>query len=318
MFDRASEGRWWDFGWQLIEGCTRVSPGCDNCWSLVKEKRFRKETGIVCHVERLDRPLTRKKPTSYSIWNDLFHPGVPFEFIDKVFYRMYRGRRHIFQVLTKRPERMAEYLSYDDAMLARIIKLFPKHTSQSRLTGTFPLPNLWLGTTCENQAAADERIPWLLKTQAAVHFVSIEPMLGSIDFGRVVGEPQLYRFTCGCNGRIEFIGDRFPKRRGPGGAKDRNDPGWETCCGECGCDEATMSLDWVIIGCESGPNRRPCKIEWVRDLIEQCDAAKVKIFVKQLDINGKVSKNPEEWPEWARRREYPKDALHNAAQGDKK
>jgi hypothetical protein len=64
-------------------------------------------------------------------------------------------------------------------------------------------------------------------------------------------------------------------------------------------------IDWVIIGAESGPGRRPCKLEWVRDLVQQCQAAKVPVFVKQLDIDGKISKNPEEWPEDLRVRQYP-------------
>ena len=73
MKDKKVNGRYWDFGWQLVEGCTKVSPGCDNCWSMAKEKRFRKESGIVFHDERLNRPLKRKTPASYAIWNDLFH-----------------------------------------------------------------------------------------------------------------------------------------------------------------------------------------------------------------------------------------------------
>jgi len=65
-------------------------------------------------------------------------------------------------------------------------------------------------------------------------------------------------------------------------------------------------VDWVIVGCESGHKRRPCNIEWVRDLVQQCKAADVACFVKQLSINGKVSKNPEEWPDDLRVREYPR------------
>ena len=109
MFDRINEGRWWDFGWQLIEGCTPVSAACDNCWSLAKEKRFRKETGVIFHEERLERPTKRKKPASYAIWNDLFHEDVSFEWIDKVVAIIAMCPQHTFQVLTKRPERMREY-----------------------------------------------------------------------------------------------------------------------------------------------------------------------------------------------------------------
>ena len=82
MFDKKNKGRWWDFGWKLVEGCTPVSPACKNCWSLAMEKRFRKENRVVFHGERLEKPFKRKKPASYTIWNDLFHESVSFECID--------------------------------------------------------------------------------------------------------------------------------------------------------------------------------------------------------------------------------------------
>ncbi len=164
MFDRIDEGRWWQFGWQLVEGCTKVSPGCKNCWSLAKEKRFRKETGVVFHEERLERPLKRKKPTSYSIWNDLFHEGISYGDIEKAIKVIEQCPQHTFQILTKRPHIMLEYFN-------SLGKRFELSCCQ----------NVWLGVTAENQEQADKRIPILLQIPAAVRFVSVEPMLEFVD-----------------------------------------------------------------------------------------------------------------------------------------
>ena len=163
------------------------------------------------------------------------------------------------------------------------------------------LPNLWLGTSVENQKAADERIPHLLPIPAAVHFVSAEPMLGPIDVKPYVSLRQRCEGPKGCG--FEGASYEFYSPRKKGGYR----------CPECGKNHTyliTDSVDWLIVGCESSKNRRPCNIEWVRDLVEQCDTAGVAVYVKQLDINGKVNKNPDEWPAWARWQEYPKGMIN--------
>ena len=163
MFDKTNQGQWWDFGWKLVEGCTPVSPACKNCWSMAMEKRFRKETGIVFHKERLERPFKRKKPASFAIWNDLFHESVEFMWIDEVMKVIINNDQHIFQILTKRPEIALKYFNtfkYDKE---------------------FPPKNLWLGVTCENQEMADKRIPVLLQITTKVHFISCEPLLSNIN-----------------------------------------------------------------------------------------------------------------------------------------
>jgi protein gp37 len=129
--------------------------------------------------------------------------------------------------------------------------------------------NLWLGVTAENQNRAGERIPILLNIPAAVRFVSVEPMLEPVDIERWLPISQSYR--------------RWREHRGD---RDR----W---------------IDWFIIGCESGPNRRPMKLEWVVDLVRQCKATGVPVFVKQIEVNGRVSHDPQEWPEELRVRELP-------------
>ena len=162
---------------------------------------------------------------------------------------MRRCPQHIFQILTKRADQM-------DLM--------------TNACGIPRLPNLWLGITAEDWQRADERIPLLLQTHAAIRFVSVEPMLEPVPFARDVWTVA--------NGHS------------PGWLKTEHNPN---------------GIDWVIIGCESGPNRRSMELQWAIDLVEQCKAASVPVFVKQIPINGKVSKNPEEWPQVLRVREYP-------------
>ena len=132
--------------------------------------------------------------------------------------------------------------------------------------GDWGLPNVWIGVSTENQEQADKRIPDLLQTPAVVRFVSVEPMLGRVDAWQYLG------------------GKRNP----------------------IGLAYGSVGVDWLIIGCESGPNRRPMELEWALDLVRQCDAAGVATFVKQLPINGRVSHDPTEWPAELQRREYPK------------
>lgn len=275
MFDRKEEGRYWDFGWQLVEGCTRIADGCKHCWSLDKERRFRKETGVVCHTERLDRPLKRRKPTSYAVWNDLFHEEVTAEFIHKALAFMALCPQHIFMILTKRPQRALDILS--------------------RFYGTrdgvkWPFDNVWLGTSC---SGPDDlwMIEILLKISAAVHFVSFEPLLENIDALKYLWLRQKCVGRKGCG----FTGPSYEFRNAQKDGAYR--------CPQCGKNHTylvTDSLDWAIIGAESGPKRRFCKVEHVRNLVGQCDSARVPVFVKPR-------KKPDaEWPEDLQIcREYP-------------
>jgi protein gp37 len=179
--------------WNPVTGCTKVSAGCKNCYAerlaprvfagqMIRDDyqeivpalppRPRRFTDVLCHPERLDAPLHWRKPRRIFVnsMSDLFHEGVPDSFLDDVFAVM--GcceapdmRVHTFQVLTKRPGRVLRYAKSraDRAMI-------------------FALPNLWLGVSVEDQSTADERIPLLLRTPAAVRFVSYEPALGPVNF----------------------------------------------------------------------------------------------------------------------------------------
>lgn len=174
MFDKKDQGRWWDFGWQLIEGCTKISPACKNCWSLEKEKRFGIPKEVIFHPERLDRPLKRKKPASYAIWNDLFHEDVSDGNITSTLEVIQKCPQHIFILLTKRPERALKYFT----RLSNVMKNGVCNIN------FLPFNNIWLGVTAENQETANKRIPILLEIPAVKRFVSIEPCLSSINLYR--------------------------------------------------------------------------------------------------------------------------------------
>ena len=170
---------WTEHTWNPMSGCTKISDGCKNCYAEKMANRLKAmgvkgyENGfaVTLHPEKLREPLERKKPTMYFVCSmgDLFHEDVPFDYIDQIFSTMVLCPQHTFQVLTKRPDRMKKYLEDEDR---KFLDIAGKNSC------VYPLPNVWLGVTAENQEQADKRIPILLDTPAAVRFVSIEPMLG--------------------------------------------------------------------------------------------------------------------------------------------
>lgn len=168
--------KYWNKAWSLVDGCTPCSPGCEHCWSAAIAHRFKREgepgysTGIltdekgifngqiVTRPERLDIPLKCKKPTVYAVWNDLFHEDVDFNFIRKAFEVMQECNRHKFLILTKRHQKIREFM----------------------LRNNLPLKNVWCGLTVCNQQEVDEKIPVFLQVPEK-KFLSIEPMLGAIN-----------------------------------------------------------------------------------------------------------------------------------------
>ncbi len=195
---------WTDETWNPVVGCTRVSPGCQHCYAERMAKRLSKNpstpqyagtvddngrwTGQVNLVESaLLKPLSWRKPRMVFVnsMSDLFHESVPDEYIDKVFAVMAQAHHHTYQVLTKRPERITEWAAGAHLRMTRCFRNFHDYTES---VGPWPLPNVWLGTSAENQATLDERLPHLLATPAAVRFLSLEPLLGPIDVrGRLDG-----------------------------------------------------------------------------------------------------------------------------------
>lgn len=197
---------WTDTVWNPTTGCTKVSEGCRNCyafelhdrrhkawkdgnWANAPKQYHKSFSGIQLFPDRLDMPFSWKKPRRVFVnsMSDLFHEEVPFTFIEYVFATMALAKQHTFQVLTKRPERMLEF--------------FKKCVFNGHYPGYEPLPNVWLGTSVENQKAADERIPLLLDTPAAVRFLSCEPLLGTVDLGCDTGREIHWVITGGESGQ---------------------------------------------------------------------------------------------------------------------
>lgn len=184
--------KWWDKSWNPVTGCTKVSPACDNCYAERMAYRLAGRNGyperpghfdVVLHPARLPEleKIASGKRVFVCSMSDLFHERVPIDFIRDVFFAMARQPRVTFMLLTKRPDRM-QHLFGSDIVKCKMDDYGCIH---HQLLTTMPLPNVWLGVTAEDQARADERIPLLLQTPAAVRFVSYEPMLGPVDFRKV-------------------------------------------------------------------------------------------------------------------------------------
>ena len=250
-----SKIEWCDATWNPITGCSMVSEGCTNCYAMkLAAGRLRNHPSreglttngkwngkVRMNWDWLDQPRKWKKPRRIFVCahGDLFHEDVPDVWIAKIWEVMEQCPQHQFQVLTKRPARMFEWVNHQ----ARI----------GRTEKNYPAPNIWLGTSAENQETADERIPYLLKTPAAVRFLSAEPLLGAIDLMMLH-----YDGTTNINALTGRHGLTMPlSGRG-------------------------NKLDWVIVGGESGPGARECDFAHVRFLLQQCRHAMVLCFVKQL------------------------------------
>lgn len=250
---------WTDATWNPVTGCSKVSEGCRNCYAAALAPRLaamgqkgytdlpwtkkNAPKNVQTHADRLDAPLRWKKPRRVFVnsMSDLFHPLVPFEFVDRVFAIMALARRHTFQILTKRPERMAEYSGAPD----RADRIGAYMTIDAILDGPdlrdvggdemarwrregvpWPLPNVWLGTSVEDSKVLG-RVDHLRSAPAVVRFLSCEPLIGPLDGLKLDG------------------------------------------------------VHWVIVGGESGPDHRPIEAWWVRDIREQTARAGAAFFFKQ-------------------------------------
>jgi protein gp37 len=250
---------WTDATWNPVTGCSKVSEGCRNCYAAALAPRLavmgqkgytdlpwtkqNAPKNVQMHADRLDAPLRWKKPRRVFVnsMSDLFHEQVPDEFVDRVFAIMALAGRHTFQVLTKRPKRMAEYAATSDRaerigayMTLDVILDGPElrdaggnEMAQWCRNGVpWPLPNVWLGTSVEDGRVLD-RVDHLRRSPAVVRFLSCEPLIGPLD-------------------GLELEG-----------------------------------VHWVIVGGESGPEHRPINAGWVRDIREQTARAGAAFFFKQ-------------------------------------
>lgn len=287
-------------------------------------------TGVVKPLaERLSQPLRWKRPRRVFVnsMSDLFHGDVPDEFIAAVFGVMALAPQHTFQVLTKRADRMKQWfewaamqtygdvphdrdpMEYADPTCAIVSALcnhhdwgvvdLPERLSDDHAESlsaalddvTWPLPNVWLGVSAEDQKTADERIPHLLATPAAVRFVSAEPLLRPVDLSRWI-ECISHCGACGAENPRQRE-DRCPEcgatsilvetwgfeeaeryRSGERWAGD-GPQRWEDSC----------QISWVIVGGESGPKARPFDLAWARSIRDQCRDAGVSFFFKQTGSN---------------------------------
>lgn len=357
--------QWTDATWNPVVGCSKVSEGCRHCYAMTMAARIanaaratvgiggrgtERQAGYALALQwagdkalpqwsnqvltlpgALTEPLHWRKPRRVFVnsMSDLFHDDVPFQFIDQVFAVMALCPQHTFQVLTKRPERMAEYMQRccKDAIASwptdaggrihrhpwivagrELAKGRGSKLMNDAAVVAVPSPNVWLGTSAEDQATLDERVPHLLRCPAAVRFLSLEPLLGPMDIGlldqRLHDDPK-----CDHSDVIECRS--LPARR-----RDQ--------------------LGWVIVGGESGSKARACDMAWIENIINQCRAAHVPVFVKQLgafpflrgkamtasdggtafdssmpvtlDIRHSKGGRWDEWPEHLRVREWPRQS----------
>ena len=299
--------------WNPVTGCEDASPGCLNCYARTFAERWRGVPGhhfengfdVTLRPERLDQPLRWKRPRRIFVnsMSDLFHPAVPDEFIQRVFAVMAMASQHTFLLLTKRHARMRSFLQDDcrcgkghmpGIHLRSAMDWAGTPHSPTYVPGVvghevyhereWPLPNVWCGVSAEDQKWADIRIPALLRTPAAVRFISAEPLLGRID---------LRHHLNGWCPEHDFDG---------GWCLERDHSG-------------VRHVNWVLIGGESGPGARPMDEEWARTLVIQSMRAGAAPFVKQLGSvlgrelgAGSKGGDFEKFPEDLKLREFPRPA----------
>lgn len=300
--------------WNMIGGCSKVSPGCDHCYALRDSYRIANNpnhparyehicrkidgelywTGLVIgDWDALEKPLHWQKPSTVFVASmaDLFHKHVPDEFILEALTVMLRTPRHTYQILTKRSRRMYRF--------------FQRYTLDGRYFVTdsasfrchpWPQEHIWLGVTAENQKMFNRRARDLVHTPTAIRYLSLEPLLGPIDLSSYLGGLS-FCHTCGGTG-CAIGGTDCPACLGQGEVR------------------SPALIDWVIVGGESGPHARPMELAWARSITEQCQQAGVPVFVKQLGSHwarqsdgssepGRKGENMEAWPGDLQIRQFP-------------
>lgn len=295
MGDKSSI-EWTDASWNPVTGCSRVSPGCAHCYALELAPRLRAmgvqryidaadggkgsgpAFGVTLHRDVLDQPLRWRRPRRIFVnsMSDLFHEDVPDVFIQMVWQVMEQAPEHVFQILTKRPERMREWVT---GWLER--KLDYAHRCETNPNEWMrdspaaidarararPLPNVWLGVSIENRRFVG-RADVLRETPAAVRFISAEPLLGPLVYDGSADD------TAG---------------------EDR--PWWQEDGYLCWSDDYEgpqldlTGIDWLIVGGESGHRARPMDPQWARDLRDACQR-------DHNDIVG-ADRPHEQFPRWS-------------------
>lgn len=274
MSDR-SKIEWTDTTWNPVQGCSRVSPGCENCYAERMARRFDKpgmwgegltvvrngkpgwSGDVRLREEIVEDPLRWRKPRRVFVCStsDLFHEKVPFPYIARVFWTMMRAPKHTFQVLTKRPRRAVEFFRWLNESPAE--ELAP-HVNERAMSPYFPPEHVHIGVSAEDQKRLMERVPYLMHIPASVRWLSAEPLLGPLDLGWL-DYPD---------GRIHPLQGLW------------HEDGTGTVRRRC--------LDWIVVGGESGQGARPMHPDWVRDIRDACEEHDVPFFFKQWGEFGPV------------------------------
>lgn len=336
MSTSATGIEWTDVTWNPLRGCSRVSPGCERCYAEKIAERFSgpgqpfegyasrgqgwsRKVSLV--VDKLTEPLHWKKPRKIFVnsMSDLFHESVPDEEIAAIFGVMAACPHHIFQVLTKRERRMAQWFAWVAGhgvdpwteCHAAALAADPDNSVHARSEAApgrpWPLPNVHLGVSVETQEYGNRRIPKLQRCPAAVRWVSVEPLLGSLDLCNLGGPPHPSRIDALHGEEWSADGDHFHP----------------------------PALDWVVVGGESGQGARTFEIEWARSIRDACAEAGVPFFMKQLGrrpndapiveerghglhpirLADPHGGDMEEWPPDLRVRQWPIERISAAGDG---
>lgn len=285
---------------KTLFACVHASPGCIHCYAESLGLRFGKGRLFRAQNMRLVEPFVDEKELQAIIrlkgparvfvgdMTDLWGEWVPFEMLDRVFAAFALNPSITGQFLTKRSERLHEYMLALQSKVLAMNAQSPVGSGMMEIvndliyTGRvppWPLPNVWLGVSAEDQQRADERIPWLMKTPAAVRFVSYEPALAPVDFSL----SMCCQRCGGVGGGTDF------------GPTSLDDGAWDcSACEGTGRELIEPNIDWLIIGGESGPKRRPFDLKWARDAVRQCADAEIAVYFKQTSAlrPGEKSDDP--------------------------
>lgn len=276
--------KYWNASWNFVYGCTLVGEGCKNCWAKANHERWRSEqyplevfsrpfNEVCVFPGRLKMPLGWKKPRVVAVCfsGDPLHEKVPDAILDQAFAVMALCPQHTFIILTKRWERMAAYVAS--------IEDFPQDSDRAIA--------LWDAWGAIHGDREDWRPPLPLSNLQLGVSVSTQAELDAA-MPHLLATPAAVRLLS-----LEPLLEEIVF-------------GWTEIGSAKGGVPMLGGIEGIIIGCETGPNRRPCPVEYIERVVGQAQDAGVPIFVKAVNINGRVSTNPAEWPESIRFRELPK------------
>lgn len=304
---------WADHTFNPWRGCTKIAAGCDNCYA----ERMAKRNPAVLGEWGDDGTRALAAEAYWRLpekWNaDAGRDGVRRRVFVGSLMDVFEDRLEWVDERARLFEVICDCLHLDWLLLTK------RPRDAFDILDRFQFvawPHLWLGTSASTHADANANISALLAIPAVVRFLSLEPLLEEVDLRTTWDEERMF---CGKCGHVGKCGDTYEV---DSDTPDDPDEEWPICP-ECGgtnlggfASYASMGvwpledrpfppLDWVIVGCESGPGARPCKLEWLRSIRDQCRDAGVPLFVKQLEIAGRVVKDVEQFPEDLQIQEFP-------------